>query len=664
VRWASRVWAFIGVAVLAAALALVAHETGLLARAERTTIDARFAARGAQRAPAAIVIVAIDQNSLAQLPRFPFPRSLYAPVLDRLHADGARVVGFDIEFNRPTTQTADNALIGAVLRNRPVVLATTLINSAGRTEVLGGPLVQRQIGARVGATLAIPDSSGVIRRIPYSVRGLPSFAVVMASALRGQRVAPAPFGRDGALIDYLGPARTFETVSFIDVLQGRAPASLFRHKAVIIGVTAPSAQDIHPSPLGLLPGAEIQANALATILRGFLLSNAPGWVTVLLIVALAMIAPAASAFRGALITLVAAATALVLLLLGSQIAFDDGTIVDFSDSVLALGLATIGAVAVDYVLKDRDHRRLRELFAAYSPEVVAQVLAAPEASRFGGPPLAATSVIGGYRIDQVIGRGGMGVVYKATQLDLGRPVAVKLISAEYARDPAFRERFKRESRLAASVEHANVIPVYEAGEDDGLLFIAMRYVDGVDLGALVERLGPLAPLRACAIVAEIAGALDAAHARGLVHRDVKPANVLITDDQPEHAYLTDFGVAMTTTSAETLTSPGQVVGTVDYIAPELARGQAADRRSDVYSLGGVLFFALTGSVPYPLESAVARLMAHVNAPAPRPSSDDPHLAAFDPVVGRAMAKDPEDRYGTAGDLAVAAGAAAHAAELV
>jgi serine/threonine protein kinase len=272
-------------------------------------------------------------------------------------------------------------------------------------------------------------------------------------------------------------------------------------------------------------------------------------------------------------------------------------------------------------------------------------------------------VIAGYRMEEVIGRGAMGVVYKATQLALDRPVAVKLISPRYAGDRRFRERFSRESRLAASVEHPNVIPVYEAGEDGGLLFIAMRYVDGVDLGVLVERLGPLVPSRAAAIVTEIAGALDAAHARALVHRDVKPANVLLTTDAPEHAYLTDFGVAKVTTSDETaMTNPGQWVGTVDYVAPEQLRGEPADGRSDIYALGGVLFYALTGSVPYPVESDVAKLLAHVNAPPPVPSAIDPPLAPLDPVLARAMAKDPVDRFHTAADLASAAADAAQAAE--
>jgi CHASE2 domain-containing sensor protein/tRNA A-37 threonylcarbamoyl transferase component Bud32 len=666
VRWSGRGWALVAVAVAAAAVALTAHRTGLLARAERTTIDARFSLRGTQRPPRGIVVVAIDQDSLARLPRFPFRRSLYAPVIDRLHAAGARVIAFDIEFVRPTTPAADDALIDAAGRARPVVFATTVIDRLGGTEVLGGPGVRRQVGAQVAATAALPDSSGVIRRVPYSVSGLRSFAVVIAALRTGRPVDREAFAHGGALIDYLGPARTFKTVPFVDVLRGRVAPSVFRGGEVIVGETAPSGQDLHPSPLGVLAGAEVQANALATILAGFPLRNAPGWVTAALIVTLALVAPLASVARRALVTLAAAVAALIVLAIGAQLAFDAGRIIDVTDSLVALGLASVATVAVDYALQDRERMRLRELFAAFSPDVVAEVLAQPGAPRrLGAPALSATRVIGGFRMEEVIGRGAMGVVYKATQLALARPVAVKVISPEHAASRVYRERFERESRLAASVEHASVIPVYEAGEDDGLLFIAMRYVDGVDLGVLVDRLGPLAPQRAAAIVAEVAGALDAAHERGLIHRDVKPANILLTGGRPEHAYLTDFGVAKITSTEDTaMTSPGQWVGTVDYIAPEQLRGESQGGGGDIYALGGVLYYALTGSVPYPRETDLAKLLAHVNAPPPIPSAHDPTLAAFDPVLARAMAKEPTDRFASAADLATAATKAAQAAEAV
>ena len=645
----------LAVGIGGAAVALASHATGLLAGPERAAIDARFAIRGTTRAPNNIVVLAIDQDTLAKLPRFPFSRTEYVPVIRRLHADGARLIAFDIEFNRPTNPAADNALIDAAASARPVVFATSLIDQSGNTEVLGGPAVQRQIGAKVGATLAHADNVGVIRRVPYSVHHLPSFAVVIARLL-GHSPSERAFGGGGAVIDYFGPAGTFDTVPFIDVVNGRTAARAFRGRVVIIGETAPSGQDLHPSPFGVLPGAEVQANMLATVLRGLPLRDVPGWLTALLIVTLAMVAPLAAARGRALATLAAGGLALVALSVAAQLAFDDGWILDYSDSVLALGLSGTAAVAVDYAMQNRERNRMRELFAAFTPEVVNRVLAEIGTdTRLGAARLPATGVIGGYRMEEVIGRGAMGVVYKATQLALERPVAIKLILPEHAASRTYRERFQRESLAAASVEHANVIPVYEAGDDDGLLFIAMRYVDGIDLGQLIDRLGVLAPARAVAIVAQVAGALDAAHEHGLVHRDVKPANILLNLDEPEHAYLTDFGVAKVVAGEHTaMTGPGQWIGTVDYIAPEQLRGGAVDGRADIYALGGVLLHALTGEVPYPLENDLARLMAQVNAPPPSVSSRDAMLSAFDSVIARAMAKDPADRYADASAFAVAA----------
>jgi serine/threonine protein kinase len=270
-----------------------------------------------------------------------------------------------------------------------------------------------------------------------------------------------------------------------------------------------------------------------------------------------------------------------------------------------------------------------------------------------------TPLVAGYRIEELAARGGMGVVYRATQLALGRPVALKLISPEFADDPQFRERFQRESRLAASVDHPNVIPVYEAGETDGCLFISMRWVEGTDLNTMIKRGGGLDPERAAGIVSQIGAALDAAHGRGLLHRDVKPANVLVTAGAGEHVYLTDFGLVKRMGGNARLTRSGELLGTVDYIAPEQIRGRAADRRSDVYSLGCVLFHCLTGAVPFEADDDVAKIYAHLNEPPPRPTEIVPWLPPeLDEVVARAMAKDPADRYRSAGELGAAALAAA------
>jgi serine/threonine-protein kinase len=271
------------------------------------------------------------------------------------------------------------------------------------------------------------------------------------------------------------------------------------------------------------------------------------------------------------------------------------------------------------------------------------------------PELTAGETLGGCRVEGVIARGGMGVVYRAEQLDLRRPVALKVITADRAGDPEFRERFTRESRMAAAIDHPNVVPIYAAGEDRGALYIAMRYVPGTDLHALIKRSGRLPAARAAAIVAQVAAALDVAHAAGLVHRDVKPANVLLGVD--DHAYLSDFGLARSIDPEEPLTESGSWIGTVDFASPEQLGGERLDARSDVYSLGCVLHAALTGVPPFPRGTVPATLLAHLRDPPPQPSAAgaEPH---FDRVVARALAKAPGDRYPSAGDLGRAALAAA------
>ena len=271
------------------------------------------------------------------------------------------------------------------------------------------------------------------------------------------------------------------------------------------------------------------------------------------------------------------------------------------------------------------------------------------------PQLAPGSQIAGYRIDSMLGRGGMGVVYRAFQIGLERVVALKVIAPELLDDADIRERFLAEARAAASVDHPNVIPVHEAGAEDGIAYIAMRFVSGSDLRSRVRGGGALSPSEAAGYVVQAAAALDAIHSAGFVHRDVKPANLLI--DSGGHVYLTDFGLAkQVLTSGATAT--GQWVGTIDYIAPEQIRGTRPDARADVYALGGVLHFALTGRVPYERDGDEAKLWAQLSAPPPVPSALRPGVPVeFDAVVARAMAKQPEERFPSAGDLGRAALAA-------
>ena len=258
--------------------------------------------------------------------------------------------------------------------------------------------------------------------------------------------------------------------------------------------------------------------------------------------------------------------------------------------------------------------------------------------------------IAGFRIESEIGRGGMGVVYLAHQSFPERKVALKLLSPDLADDPAFRERFIRESNAAAAIEHPNIVPVHAAGDDGGRLYLAMRYVEGTDLRSTLERDGALSPERAARICAQIADALEAAHERGLVHRDVKPGNVLL--DSREHAYLSDFGLIKPTQTGTEFTKTGQFMGSVEYVAPEQIRGGAVDGRADTYSLGCVLFECLTGRAPFHRETEVATLYAHLEEPAPNPKdtrSDVPTSLAA--VVERSMAKRPEERFASASDMA-------------
>src|SRR5687767_7688451 len=263
------------------------------------------------------------------------------------------------------------------------------------------------------------------------------------------------------------------------------------------------------------------------------------------------------------------------------------------------------------------------------------------------PDLLPGAEIAGCRIEAVAGRGGMGIVYRATQLSLGRPVAVKLIAPDRAGDPGFRERFERESRVAAAIDHPNVIPVYAAGEEGGHLYLVMRYVKGTDLQGLLARDHRLAPERVAAIAMQVGAALDAAHAVGLVHRDVKPANVLLSK---EHAYLADFGLSQAMGTDARLTTTGQWIGTVDFMAPEQFGNKDVDARTDIYALGCVLYNALTGEVPYPRGTVPATMLAHLHDEPPRPSAVAGVPAGFDRVIARALAKDPEKRYLSAGDL--------------
>ena len=269
------------------------------------------------------------------------------------------------------------------------------------------------------------------------------------------------------------------------------------------------------------------------------------------------------------------------------------------------------------------------------------------------------SRIAGYRLEEQIGRGGMAVVFRAQDERLGRQVALKILSPALAADEAFRHRFMRESRSAAAVDDPHIIPVFEAGDSGGVLFIAMRYVPGGDARTLLRRLGPLPVARAAAIISAVASALDAAHSAGLVHRDVKPANMLVDTrpGRPDHVYLSDFGLTKDAVSAD-LTSTGPFLGTLDYCAPEQIQGRRVDARTDEYALACAAFALLSGQPPFPRDQGMAVLYAQLSAPPPPLTSRRPGLpAAVDDVLLRALSKAPEDRYASCGEFADALRAA-------
>jgi hypothetical protein len=288
--------------------------------------------------------------------------------------------------------------------------------------------------------------------------------------------------------------------------------------------------------------------------------------------------------------------------------------------------------------------------------------------------LAAGSRIAGYLIEEQIGRGGMAVVYRASDPRLNRLVALKILAPELTGDAAYRQRFLREMRAAASVDHPHIVPVFDAGEADGSLFIAMRYVSGQDLRRLLDTERKLPAARVVHIVAQVASALDEAHSRGLIHRDVKPGNMLIGtvagSGQPDHVYLSDFGLSKPTLSSANLTLTGQFLGTIDYMAPEQVEGRPVDGRADLYSLACTTFEMLAGAPPFNRDQGLAVMWAQLSAAAPSLRAERPDLSpAVDQVIARALAKSPDDRYPTCtafatalraacGPAAVAAGPAA------
>jgi serine/threonine-protein kinase len=633
-------------AVCLGALVTGAYLARTLDRLEVNTIDTRLDLRGDQSSPKDVVVVGFDAETLRrQRLRPPLSRTVHARVIDELHRLGARVIAYDYQFTSSTSYNADLRLLESAEAAGNVVFATVDAKS-GKTAVLGGNDVLHSFGASVGHAGVVPDKDGVVRRVPWAVDGLTSFAVT-AARLAGAKPQRSDFGSRGAWIDYPGAGRV-PTISIDDLFEHRVKRDQIAGRVVVVGATAPILHDTHPTPTSsTTPGPEVQATAIDTILRGLPLRNAAGWIAALLILAIGA-APAALGQRfDRRRAVIGSLAVLAAYLVFAQIAFNTGTVVPVVYAVLAWILGAGAGIGAGYLRASAERDRLRHQFADFDPAIVEAVLSV-KADADEPVMLDPESVIAGYRIEELIGRGGMGVVYEAVQLSLERRVALKLIRPVFTENAVARERFKRESRLAASIEHPNVIPVYEAGEYEGVLYIAMRLVEGQDLSSMIT-LAPLDPFHAAGLIVQIAAALDAAHAAGLVHRDVKPANILVSRDEAgEHAYLTDFGLTKRLDSSDGLTAPGRFIGTIDYMAPEMIRGGELGGPSDVYSLGCVVFHMLMGHPPFESESDADVIAAQLTAEMPHLPRG---LAPLEPVLRRALAKEVDDRFQTATEFA-------------
>ena len=380
--------AFVAVASAAIGVALWAAE--VLQGPELDLVDTRFSIRGEQETPRDVAVVEIDDRTFDELDEaFPFKRSRHAEAIDVLREAGAESIAYDVQFTEPTVPREDRALAEAIGRHGNVVLATTEVDPEGGTNVLGGEDVLSRLGARAANASLAPDGDGVIRRIPSQIQGLKTFGVAAAEGFSGEPADVSEFDDGSALIDYAGPPGTIESVSFSRVLQGEFPERLFENKAVVVGPSAPTLQDVHPTSVSggeLMAGAELQANAMTTILDGLPLKYAPGWLDVALIALMAMVPPAASLRLTPLGLLFVALGSVALFATGAQLAFEAGIVVSVAYPLVSLAIATVGALAVSYFTATLERERVRDIFSRFVPEaVVDDVLAdAGDDLRLGG----------------------------------------------------------------------------------------------------------------------------------------------------------------------------------------------------------------------------------------------------------------------------------------
>jgi adenylate cyclase len=366
------------IAAAAAALGVMSYAFSLFEGAELDTVDTRFALRGERKAPDDIVVVAIDARTLTALrERWPIRRSLHGELIRRLTKAGVKTIAYDVQFTEPTDPDEDNALIDAVAAADGVVLATSEVDARGNSNVFGGEDVVRDVGARAGNTLIDSDTGGEVRRVQDSLRHLETFAVVTAETATGKQVDPGRFEDGGAWIDYRGKPGTFDTVSFVDVLRGRIAPARLKGRIAVVGVSVPTVQDVHATPVGggLMPGAEVQANAIATVLDDLPLRSAPPWLDVALILVLAMVAPAVGLLGRPLLALAAAVAAAALSDVAAVVAFDSGLILAVVPGLVAVAVSAVGTLGLSYAIAAFERQRVRDTFARFVPaDVVDDVL--------------------------------------------------------------------------------------------------------------------------------------------------------------------------------------------------------------------------------------------------------------------------------------------------
>jgi adenylate cyclase len=387
---------FLAVGLGVTALGLLAYGTDVLRNVELDSVDARFSIRGKQKPPSELIVVQIDDVTFNELhQRWPFSRTVHADAIRHIAADHPKAIAYDVQFTEPSNgkdwdNPPDNALGDAIAKaNGRVVLSTTEVDDKGGTAILGGDDYLRQIGAHPGNGLFPNDPGGVIRRTSYAIDKLKAFSVVTTEVADGHPVKPKLFGGHTAWIDYYGPPGTVRTVSFSRVAQGKTPPGLFRNKIVVVGPSAPSLQDVHPTSTtgnGLMSGAEIQANAIETVRRSLPIEPAPGGVNVALIVLLGLVAPLASLRLSPLRAIALSLVAGAVFVVAAQLVFNAGWIVSFVYPLGTVLLASFGALAVHYVTTAFDRERVRDMFSRFVPEdVVDEVLASTDAGlRLGG----------------------------------------------------------------------------------------------------------------------------------------------------------------------------------------------------------------------------------------------------------------------------------------